>query len=139
MNQPMNQPKPDIYNAACPSRQMLSRIGDKWAVMILGVLKQQPIRFGALKRMCDGISQKMLTQTLRNLERDGLVNRRVITVKPLQVEYALTETGVSLLSLLNPLIDWVHAMCMQIDQSQKTYDSKHSSLIVEIHDKSAIV
>lgn len=116
-------PTPDIHKACCPSRQILSRIGDKWSVVILSSLEQGPVRFGELKRMCDGISQKMLTQTLRYLERDGLIHRRVLTEKPLQVEYALSDLGINLLTLLNPLIDWAHHHCIQISQSHADYDS----------------
>lgn len=114
---------PNIYKACCPSRQILSRIGDKWSVVILSSLEQQPVRFGELKRMCDGISQKMLTQTLRYLERDGLIHRHVLTEKPLHVEYALSDLGINLLSLLNPLIDWVHGHCLQISQAHANFDN----------------
>ncbi len=114
---------PNIYKACCPSRQILSRIGDKWSVVILSSLEQQPLRFGELKRMCDGISQKMLTQTLRYLERDGLIHRRVISEKPLHVEYALSDLGVNLLTLINPLIDWVHGHCLQISASHANFDN----------------
>ena len=124
MRYPANIPEPNIYKATCPSRQVLNRIGDKWSVVLLSSLEHQAIRFGELKRMCDGISQKMLTQTLRNLERDGLIHRRVITEKPLHVEYALSELGLNLLTLLTPLIDWVHGHCLQIEQSHKDYDAE---------------
>jgi DNA-binding HxlR family transcriptional regulator len=123
MNNPADIPEPNIYKAACPSRQLLSRIGDKWSVVILSSLEHQPVRFGELKRICDGISQKMLTQTLRNLQRDGLIHRRLITEKPLRVEYALSGLGINLLTRLNPLIDWVHGHCTQIEQSHKDYDN----------------
>jgi DNA-binding HxlR family transcriptional regulator len=127
MLQQTNPLQPNIYNAKCSSRQVLSRIGDKWSVVILSSLEQQPVRFGDLKRMCDGISQKMLTQTLRYLERDGLIHRHVLAEKPLQVEYALSDLGTNLLILINPLIDWVHGHCIQIEQSHKVYDSKNLS------------
>jgi len=124
MNRPTTVPTVDIYNAACPSRQVLNRIGDKWSVMLLSSLAEQPLRFSELKRMCDGISQKMLTQTLRNLERDGLIHRRELSQKPLRVEYALSPLGTELLTLLNPLIQWVHGHCVQILQSHNSYDNK---------------
>ncbi|MFV1921063.1 MAG: winged helix-turn-helix transcriptional regulator [Methylotenera sp.] len=113
---------PSIYKACCPSRQILSRIGDKWSVVILSSLENDSIRFSELKKICDGISQKMLTQTLRNLQRDGLIQRYVVTLKPLHVEYALSDLGVNLLTLLNPLIDWVHRHCIQIEKSHREYD-----------------
>lgn len=115
---------PDIYNSRCPSRHLLNRIGDKWSVMILGVLRQNPIRFGALKRACAGVSQKVLTQTLRNLERDGLISRKVLQQKPLQVEYTLSDLGQNLAMYMQPLIDWVHHNYKQIESTQKIYDGK---------------
>lgn len=111
-----------IYKACCPSRQILSRIGDKWSVVILSSLDQNAIRFSELKVICDGISQKMLTQTLRNLQRDGLIQRHIVSLKPLHVEYALSDLGANLLTLLKPLIDWVHAHCIQIEKSHQEYD-----------------
>lgn len=125
MNHPTTMPEADIYNAVCPSRQVLNRIGDKWSVMLLSSLAEQPVRFGELKRMCDGISQKMLTQTLRNLERDGVIHRRELSQKPLRVEYTLSPLGAELLTLLNPIIEWVHGHCEQILQSHIHYDKEH--------------
>jgi len=100
--------EPDIYNKICPSRHLLNRIGDKWSVMILVVLSEETTRFGELKRQCSGISQKMLTQTLRNLEQDGLVNRTEYQERVLRVEYNLTPLGDNLVEVLKPLVDWVH-------------------------------
>lgn len=123
MSQHESSNVPSIYNTNCPSRHLLNRVADKWAVMLMGALEQQgPQRFGALKRLCAGISQKMLTQTLRNLERDGLIRRTVLTEKPLQVEYALTDMGGSLVALMQPLIDWVHTHYQAIELVQTAYD-----------------
>jgi len=100
--------EPDIYNKECPSRHLISRIGDKWSVMIIGVLEEETTRFGELKRRCSGISQKMLTQTLRNLENDGLVKRIEYDERVLRVEYSLTPLGQDLADVLAPLVEWVH-------------------------------
>ncbi|MGH3168616.1 MAG: winged helix-turn-helix transcriptional regulator [Trebonia sp.] len=81
------------YRADCPTRQILDRIGDRWTVLIVGVLWDGPARFSELRRRVEGVSQKMLTQTLRGLERDGLVRRTVYPEVPVRVEYALTEAG----------------------------------------------
>ena len=76
--------------------------------MVIGVLDEETLRFGELKRRCAGVSQKMLTQTLRNLENDGLVNRTEYAERVLRVEYCLTPLGKELARVLEPLVDWVH-------------------------------
>src|SRR5271165_854259 len=88
----------DVYNhAQCPSRLILDRIADKWTTLIIGILAQaEQRRFNELRRMIGGISQKMLTQTLRDLERDGLVKRTIFAEVPPRVEYALTQLGQTL-------------------------------------------
>jgi DNA-binding HxlR family transcriptional regulator len=91
---------------ACPVRGVLDRIGDKWSVLIVLTLAGAPHRFGALRRAVPDISQRMLTQTLRDLERDGLLSRTVHPTKPPSVEYALTPLGDSLLVPLLGLVRW---------------------------------
>jgi DNA-binding HxlR family transcriptional regulator len=113
---------PDVYKSICPSRQVLKRIGDKWTVLIIGILEHGTIRFGTLRREIAGISQKMLTQTLRNLERDGLVKREVFLEVPVRVEYSLTELGKSLLPVLKPLIKWSEDHLKEIQGIQHQYD-----------------
>lgn len=93
-------------NEACPVRGVLDRIGDKWSVLIVLTLAGAPHRFGALRRAVPDISQRMLTQTLRDLERDGLLSRTVFPTKPPSVEYALTSLGESLLVPLQALVRW---------------------------------
>ena len=95
-----------VYDARCPSRTALNRIGDRWTALIVGVLAERPHRFGELRRRVDGISQKMLTQTLRSLERDGLVSRTAFATVPVTVEYALTELGATLVPVLAAIRDW---------------------------------
>ena len=99
-----------VYNAflaACPSRQLLDRISDKWVTLILAALAGGPLRFSDLGRVIAGISQKMLTQTLRKLERDGLVTRTLYPQVPPRVEYEITALGRDLLNQVLPLWRWI--------------------------------
>ena len=95
-----------VMDAQCPSRLVLDRIADKWTALIIQVLAQGTKRYAALQREIGGISQKMLTQTLRSLERDGLVQRTVHPVVPPKVEYALTRLGRTLIEPLQGLCRW---------------------------------
>ncbi len=96
----------DPYRQGCPTRHILDRIGDKWTVLVVGALGTDRLRFSELLRRIDGISQKMLTQTLRALERDGLVARRAYLEVPVRVEYELTAAGLSLREPLRALEQW---------------------------------
>lgn len=96
----------DPYVRDCPSRRLLDRIGDRWTVLIIGTLEDGPLRFSRIARRVDGVSQKMLTQTLRALEADGLVRRTVFPEVPPRVEYELTDLGRSLLEPLQALVAW---------------------------------
>ena len=102
----MQAGQPDAFLKACPSRALLARVAEKWTVLVLVALEPGPRRFGALLRQVEGVSQKMLTQTLRALERDELVSRRLYNEMPLRVEYTLTERGRSLLPLAAELKRW---------------------------------
>ncbi len=97
---------PDVFNPKCPSQIILERIADKWTVLIIHKLDKKTMRFGELKREIGGVSQKMLTQTLRNLEHDKLVERKVYPVVPPKVEYSLTPLGRTLLNPLGALCRW---------------------------------
>ncbi len=99
--------KVDPCDANCPSREMLDLIGDRWSLLLLLVIAQGVHRNGALKRRVGGISQKMLTQTLRALEANGLVERRDFMTVPPHVEYHLTPLGASLGPALTPLFEWI--------------------------------
>jgi DNA-binding HxlR family transcriptional regulator len=96
----------DAYSAQCPTRQVLDRIADKWAVLILGALSPAPLRFNALLRRIDGVSQKVLSQTLKRLERDGLVSRKAFATVPVTVEYAVTPLGKTLTDSLAVIVQW---------------------------------
>ncbi len=102
----LERPPANPYSADCPTRMALDRIADKWTVLLLGLLTQQPMRFNQLRRSVGGLSQKMASQTLKTLERDGLVTRTATATVPVTVEYAITPLGRSLAGALAPLIAW---------------------------------
>ncbi len=112
----------DPYRADCPTRRILDRIGDRWTVLIVGILGQGDARFSELLRGVEGVSQKMLTQTLRALERDGLVRRTVYPEVPVRVEYALSDAGRTLLEPLRALEQWSIEHLGDVSASQDAYD-----------------
>nr|WP_197981571.1 MULTISPECIES: helix-turn-helix domain-containing protein [unclassified Frigoribacterium] len=114
----------DPYQAGCPTRRVLDRIGDRWTVLVVGTLDDGPRRFSEIRRVVDGISQKMLTQTLRGLERDGLVSRTVYAEVPPRVEYELTEAGQTLRAPLKALERWSIEHFGDVSDSQREYDSR---------------
>jgi DNA-binding HxlR family transcriptional regulator len=105
---------------------VLNRIGDKWSVMVVGMLSHGTLRFNELKRQINGISQRMLTLTLRNLERDGLVTRTIYPEIPPRVEYGLTELGETLKGPIGTLWDWSAANHQAIVAARIAYDAKHA-------------
>lgn len=110
------------YDRDCPTRHILDRIGDKWTVLIVGALANGPMRFSELAKRVDGISQKMLTQTLRSLERDGIVDRTIYPEIPPRVEYELTNVGRTLQEPLKVLEQWAVAHFPQISQAREAHD-----------------
>ena len=116
--------KPRHTKESCtPVREILSRVGDKWSILVIMLLSERPWRFNELKRAIEGMSQRMLTLTLRNLERDGLVTRTVYPTVPPSVEYALTPLGQSLRGPIIALGTWAQANNEQIDASRRRYDA----------------
>ncbi|WP_040810049.1 winged helix-turn-helix transcriptional regulator [Nocardia concava] len=105
----LNTPVPAAEHGACPMTDTLRRVGDKWSVLLLALLGGRPYHFNELHRAIEGISQRMLTRTLRSLEADGLISRTVFSTLPPTVEYALTPLGESLLRPLSALADWAVA------------------------------
>jgi DNA-binding HxlR family transcriptional regulator len=103
---PMGDLQYNVYAERCPTRQALDRIADKWTALIVGLLAERPHRFGELQRSIEGISHKVLTSSLRSLERDGLVARRVLEGKPAPVEYSLTAVGETLIEPLAAIRSW---------------------------------
>ena len=117
----------DPYQRDCPSRLLLDRIGDRWTVLIVGTLDAGPRRFTEIATAVEGISQKMLTQTLRSLERDGFVSRTAYPVVPPHVEYELTELGRSLQQQLRALEGWAIENMDHVVQRQAAYDQRVAS------------
>jgi len=113
----------NVYDKDCPTRLVLNRIADKWTVLVVGSLAQRTKRFGELKREITGISQKMLTQTLRGMERDGLINRKVYPTVPPKVEYSLTNLGITLINMLNEIRSWSESNIELVIKAQEKYDS----------------
>ncbi|MGW8776644.1 winged helix-turn-helix transcriptional regulator [Streptomyces sp. NPDC055796] len=109
----------------CGIRDVLDRIGDKWSVLVIVELAGGPRRFRELQRAIDGISQRMLTLTVRRLERDGLVLRTVYPTVPAQVDYRLTGTGAGLTHLVKALADWSLAHRVVIAEARQAYDQTH--------------
>src|SRR5580704_7981215 len=107
---------------------MLARIGDKWSLLIVSTLGETPMRFNELRRHIADISQKMLSSTLKVLERDGLVQRTVLPSVPPQVEYALTDLGRELLRPVNALAEWTAANTPRIMAARAQYDSRARNL-----------
>jgi DNA-binding HxlR family transcriptional regulator len=104
-------------------RDVMDRIGDKWSVTVICRLDDGPLRFNALRRAVDGITQRMLSATVRRLERDGLISRTVEATVPPSVEYALTERGRSLHGILAELVTWTEANLDDIRRSRADYDA----------------
>jgi DNA-binding HxlR family transcriptional regulator len=114
----------DLYNRHCPTRQVLDHVMGRWGGLILGALRGRTLRFAELRRAVDGVSEKMLSQTLRELERDGLVNRNVLPVIPPHVEYTLTDLGSECAARVWALADWIEENLQPLAAAQRTYDQK---------------
>ena len=127
----------DAFLKGCPSHQLLARISDKWATLILAALggggptpepsstgEPGPLRYSELSRRLAGVSQKMLTQTLRSLERDGLVTRTVTPTVPVTVHYELTELGLSLQALMRSVKDWAESHMDEVRAHRDDYDRR---------------
>lgn len=108
----------------CQAREVLGIVGDKWALLVVRMLKDGPRRFTELKRAIDGISQRMLTVTLRDLERDGIVTRTVHAVMPPHVSYELTQMGRTLREATAPLLEWSITHLPLIAAARAEYDDR---------------
>jgi DNA-binding HxlR family transcriptional regulator len=117
----------DIYDPTCTARDALALVGSKWSMLILLALANGAMRNAALLRRIGGISQKMLTQTLRELERNGLVVRRDVSLKPRHVEYRLSRLGASLGRTLTALDRWAQRHFPALDRAREQYDARAGS------------
>jgi DNA-binding HxlR family transcriptional regulator len=113
----------DAYLAACPSRLLLDRISDKWVTLVICSLEDGPQRFSEVSRRLAGVSQKMLTQTLRTLERDGLLTREVTPSVPVRVDYALTPLGESLMPVVRHIKTWAESNMDAVLDARAAYDA----------------
>ncbi|MEU3458159.1 helix-turn-helix domain-containing protein [Micromonospora sp. NPDC006766] len=128
----------DAFLAQCPSRKLLDRIADKWVALVLAALRSngshqfgadcagepRSMRYSELSRLLAGVSQKMLTQTLRSLERDGLITRTVVPTVPVTVTYELTGLGLSLHQMMRGLKDWAETHMDDVLANRATYDNR---------------
>ena len=113
----------DVMSAACPTRQVLGRVADKWTMLVISALSaEEVLRFSELRRRVEGVTQKMLTQTLRGLERDGLVERTVYPTVPVTVEYRLTALGHSLAAAVSVIKAWAYEHIEELDGRRDRYD-----------------
>jgi len=112
----------DVYEDRCPTRLVLDRLADKWALLILDRLHEGPVRFNQLRREIKGVSQKVLSQTLKKLERDGLVSRAAFATVPVTVEYALTPLGRTLTETVAALAHWAERNMDAVLAAQAAYD-----------------
>ncbi len=118
----------DLYSDECPCREILNLVASKWATLIIGRLEDGPLRFGQLRRAIGGITQKMLTQTLRRLEQDGLVHREVLAhMRPPQVEYSLTELGQSVTEPLAAIRDWSEQHLPDVQAARQRFEEMQPS------------
>lgn len=119
-----NAGAPGVTLTRCRVREILERVGDKWSLFVISCLGDGPKRFTALKRSVDGISQRMLTVTLRGLERDGIVSRTMYPVMPPRVDYELTPLGQTLLDAVGALMTWADAHLDEVDAARAAYDTR---------------
>ena len=113
-----------VYDRECPTRVVLDRLADKWTVLVIGQLAAGTMRFAELRRAVDGISQKMLTSTLRDLERNGLVKRQLYASVPPKVEYSLTPLGSSLINKMQGLCLWAEDHIDQVLKARENFDKR---------------
>ncbi|NJO83596.1 MAG: helix-turn-helix transcriptional regulator [Blastochloris sp.] len=112
-----------VLIAHCPSRQVLDLIADKWTALIFALLEKQPTRFNELQRSIEGISHKMLTQTLRNLEQRGIVKRNITPSIPPAVQYSLSPLGFTLIPLMAALRQWAEEHMEEVEQARQAYSN----------------
>jgi DNA-binding HxlR family transcriptional regulator len=110
----------------CRAREVLQRVGDKWSMLVIDLLGQGTKRFSELNRSVDGITARMLTVTLRGLERDGIVTRTIHPVIPPRVDYALTPMGLTLLDAIGALVSWADSHLPEIGAAQAAYDARNA-------------
>ncbi len=120
----------NVMSAACPTRQILDRIADKWTMLVILALQESgTLRFSQLRRHVEGVTQKMLTQTLRGLERDGMLTRTVIPTVPVTVSYTLTDLGHQLSAAVAVIREWSYGNINQIETARADYDTRRADAV----------
>jgi DNA-binding HxlR family transcriptional regulator len=114
--------KPQCFSSDCPSRALFDQIADKWSMMVLAVLDDGPHRFNAIRRRLEGVTQKALTQSLRRLERNGLVSRQVISFSPVAVQYEITQLGRTLQQPFRELHKWTLDKLPEVETARLKFD-----------------
>ena len=122
--------RPDAYRRGCPCRDVLDLLANRWTALVMGRLADGPQRFGELRRAVDGITQKVLTQNLRRLERDGLISRTVYATTPPSVSYALTDLGRDVAGHLVALRSWSERRLVDIQRAREAYDTRTPAAVV---------
>ena len=120
----MDKPTCQSFLATCPSRVLFDQIADKWSMMVLTVIDDGPMRFNAIKRHLEGITQKALTECLRRLERNGLIERRVLPTSPVGVEYEITPLGRTLQPPFKALYAWTIEQMPTVEQARREFDGR---------------
>ena len=116
-----------ISAADCPCRVLLDQIADKWSVLVLAALHEEPLRFNTIRRRLEGVTQKVLTQTLRRLERNGIVERRVLQESPVGVEYRMTPLGRTLDGPFRALNSWTVTHLTEVERARAAFDGGRPS------------
>ena len=119
-------------DANCPHRLLIDQVTDKWSVLILTALDEAPLRFNGLKRRLLGVTQKALTASLRRLERNGLVSRRVVTLSPVAVEYRITQLGLTLLPPFLALYRWTVDSLPAVERARERFDTRENDVSEEL-------
>ena len=114
----------NVFAKICPSREVISRLSGKWSILILALLKEKPKRFNEIKNEIEGISQKVLTENLRSLERDGLISRKVYTQNAVRVEYKVTTESKELLRIVKRFTNWSEQNWKKLLKNNKVHDSQ---------------
>ena len=115
----------DCFSADCPSRALFDQVSDKWSMLVLISLEDGPVRFNAIKRRLEGVTQKALTQCLRKLERNGLLSRHVIPVSPIAVQYEITQLGRTLLQPFKVMHDWTLTKLPEVEEARRVFDRRN--------------
>ena len=115
----------DAFLKVCPTHQLLGRLSEKWACLIVAALADGPMRYNDLSRKIAGVSPKMLTQSLRSLERDGILTRTVTPSVPVRVDYELTELGASLAQLMTAVKEWAETHIKEVHEARERYDAQN--------------